>query len=292
MAEGLVRSFGNSDSHRDDEGFGLWREIDRVFDNLARSFGREGSQQPHKGFAREVLAPQHELPEIPLDQQRQAPLPEMPLHQQRQAPLPEIPLNQPSTPVHRAASSVDHATRAPAAQSTFRTFNEPARPEPARSEPVRPAPSHAEEAPRPMQQAKAEPITPASQPTPIRLNRSTAAANSGPLNPIADAYEDEDNFEAAIELPGVRGEDIDIEFAEGGLNITAERRRATEPAGDEKKHHVRERSFGTYKRRFPVPFQANPDIIRAEFEDGVLIVTVPRPPETKPRIKKIGLKRP
>jgi HSP20 family protein len=274
MAEGLVRSFGNSDSHRDEEGFGLWREIDRVFDNLARSFGREGAQQTQKGFAREVLAPQHELPEIPLEQQRSAPLPEMPLHQ------------------HRAVSSVDHATRAPAAESTFRTFNEPARPEPARSEPVRPMPSHAEEAPRPMQQAKAEPIAPASQPTPIRLNRSTTAASSGPLNPIADAYEDEDNFEAAIELPGVRGEDIDIEFAEGGLNITAERRRATEPAGDEKKHHVRERSFGTYKRRFPVPFQANPDIIRAEFEDGVLIVTVPRPPETKPRVKKIGLKRP
>jgi len=287
MAEGLVRSFGNSEAHREDEGFGLWREIDRVFDNLARSFGREGSQQTQKGFAREVLAPEHELPEIPLSQQRSAPLPEMPLHQ------PSAPSHhQPSAPMHRAASSVDHATRAATAESTFRSFNEPARPEPARSEPVRPTPAHAEETPRPMQQAKAEPITPASQPTPIRLNRSTAAASSGPLNPIADAYEDEDNFEAAVELPGVRGEDIDIEFAEGGLNITAERRRATEPAGDEKKHHVRERSFGTYKRRFPVPFQANPDIIRAEFEDGVLIVTVPRPPETKPRVKKIGLKRP
>jgi len=286
MAEGLVRSFGNSEAHREDEGFGLWREIDRVFDNLARSFGREGSQQTQKGFAREVLAPEHELPEIPLSQQRSAPLPEIPLHQ------PSAPSHhQPSAPMHRAASSVDHATRAPAAESTFRTFNEPARPEPARSEPVRATPSHAEEAPRPMQQAKAEPIAPASQPTPIRLNRSTTTASSGPLNPIADAYEDEDNFEAAIELPGVRGEDIDIEFAEGGLNITAERRRATEPAGDEKKHHVRERSFGTYKRRFPIPFQANPDIIRAAFEDGLVIVTVPRPPETKPRIKKIGLKK-
>ena len=30
--------------------------------------------------------------------------------------------------------------------------------------------------------------------------------------------------------------------------------------------------------------------VRAEFEDGVLLVTVPRPPETKPRVKKIGLK--
>ena len=157
---------------------------------------------------------------------------------------------------------------------------------------ARPAPSFTEEAPRPsMQPLKSEAVAQAAQPTPIRLNRSATSATPGVLNPVADAYEDEDNFEVVVELAGVRPDDIDIEFAEGGLNVTAERKRATE-AGDEKKHHVRERSFGTYKRRFPIPFQANPDIIRAAFEDGVVIVTVPRPPETKPRVKKIGLKKP
>jgi HSP20 family molecular chaperone IbpA len=40
-----------------------------------------------------------------------------------------------------------------------------------------------------------------------------------------------------------------------------------------------------------LPFQANPDIIDAAYKDGVVTVHVPRPPETKPRIKKIGLKR-
>jgi len=249
MANGLVRSFGNTDSHsRDDEGFGLWREIDRVFDNLARSFGREGAAAAHKGFAREVLAPQHDLPEIPLG----------------------------AEPAHSHAH-----THAPAPAYT---------PAPAQMT-ARPAPSFTEEAPRaPMQPLKSEALAQPTQPTPIRINRPATSANTGPLNPIADAYEDEDNFEVVVELAGVRPDDIDIEFAEGGLNITAERKRATE-AGDEKKHHVRERSFGTYKRRFPIPFQANPDIIRAAFEDGLVIVTVPRPPETKPRIKKIGLKK-
>jgi HSP20 family protein len=138
-------------------------------------------------------------------------------------------------------------------------------------------------------QAKSEPITPPAQPTPIRLNRATNTVAPGMLNPVADAYEDEENFEIIVELPGVKPEDIDIEFAEGGLNVTAERKRAE--VGEEKKHHVRERSFGTFKRRFPIPFQANPDIIQAAFQDGVVILTVPRPPETKPRIKKIGLKK-
>ena len=146
-----------------------------------------------------------------------------------------------------------------------------------------------EEAPRASMQAKSEVLAPAAQPTPIRLNRTTNVTSTGPLSPVADASEDDDSFEVTVELPGVRPDDIDIEFAEGGLTVTAERKRASEK--DEKKHHVRERSFGTFKRRFAIPFQANPDIIQAAFEDGVVIVTVPRPPETKPRIKKIGLKK-
>jgi HSP20 family protein len=138
--------------------------------------------------------------------------------------------------------------------------------------------------------AKAEvlPPPPAAEPTPIRL-KGVAPQNNGSLNPICDAYEDDDNFEIIIELAGVKPDDIDIEFADGGLNITAERKRAAETNG-QKKHVIRERTFGTFKRRFQIPFQANPDIIEAEFEDGVVLVTVPRPPETKPRVKKIGLK--
>jgi len=126
------------------------------------------------------------------------------------------------------------------------------------------------------------------QPTPIRLNRSAHAASTGPLNPVADAFEDDDCFEVTVELPGVKEADIDIEFSDGAITVTAERRRA-EPSV-EKKHLVRERSYGTFKRRFALPFQANPDIIDAEYLDGVLTVRAMRPPETKPRTKKIELK--
>lgn len=129
----------------------------------------------------------------------------------------------------------------------------------------------------------------ASASAPIRLK---AAAIATSLNPRADALEDDDGFEIAVELPGVKPDDIDIEFDSGGLVIKAERRR-TRPEDEmtEKKAHLRERSFGAIERRFALPFQANPDIIEASFEDGVVVVTIPRPPETKPRTRKIGLKR-
>lgn len=239
MASSLVRSFGQeSKSHGDDEGFGLWREVDRIVDNLARGFGRDSSRHEiAKGFAGHVLVPTEPLPTI------------------EDSPM--------RTPEEPAPMRTPQASRAPLAATG----------------------PHASAS----MQAKSEVLNPPAQPTPIRLNRSAPAASSGPLSPVADASEDDDCFEVIVELPGVKEADIDIEFADGGITVSAERRRATE-GSDEKKHHVRERSFGTFKRRFALPFQANPDIIEAAYTDGVITVRVPRPPETKPRTKKIGLK--
>ncbi|MBV9332030.1 MAG: Hsp20/alpha crystallin family protein [Alphaproteobacteria bacterium] len=212
MATSLVRSFAGTDTKakKEEDGFGLWREVDRVFDNIARSFGREaGRSEISKGFAGEVLAPSQAIPAI-----------------------------------------------------------EEAEPMPV--------------------QAKTEILSPPSQPTPIRLNRAAPAANNGPMSPVADAYEDDDCFEVALELPGVLEADIDIEFSDGAISISAERRRPEN--NDDRKHQVRERTYGSFKRRFPLPFQANPDIIEAKYEAGIVTITVPKPPETKPRTKKIDLK--
>lgn len=213
MATSLVRSFAGNDAKakREEDGFGLWREVDRVFDNLARSFGREsGRSEIARGFAGEILAP-----------------------------------SQPVTPKEEAESM-------------------------------------------PLQ-AKTEILSPPTQPTPIRLNRAAPAASNGPMSPVADAYEDDDCFEVALELPGIPESDIEIEFSDGAVAISAERRRPEN--NDERKHQVRERTYGTFKRRFLLPFQANPDIIEARYEDGIVTITVPKPPETKPRTKKIDLKR-
>jgi HSP20 family protein len=144
--------------------------------------------------------------------------------------------------------------------------------------------------PSPANHSLQEEEVPPRQPSPIRLNRSAHAASTSPLNPVADAFEDDDCFEATVELPGVNEADIDVEFADGAITVTAERRRAE--GGTEMKYLVRERSYGTFKRRFALPFQANPDIIEAAYLDGIVTVRALRPPETKPRTKKIELKRP
>ncbi len=222
---GPEHSFGNEDSKSQggEEGSGLWREVDRVVDNLTRSFGRESNRhQIARGVTGRAFAPSE------------------PARSADDPPMSRTP------PQLHSPPPVNHSIQAD------------------------------EVLPR--------------QPSPIRLNRSAHAAGTGPLNPVADAFEDDDCFEVTVELPGVREADIDIEFADGAITVTAERHRAE--GGTEKKHLVRERSYGTFKRRFAVPFQANPDIIDAAYLDGVVTVRALRPPETKPRMKKIELKRP
>ena len=215
------RSFENQDT----EGSGLWRGVDRVVDNLARSFGRDSKGSE---LARGVASRSF----VPPDSVRAVEEPPM-SRRMPQAPSPSL---------------VNHS----------------------------------------VQEGEEEVVLP-RQPAPIRLNRSAQAASTAPLNPTADAFEDDDCFELTVELPGVKEADIDIEFADGAITVTAERRRAGD-GNNGKKYLVRERSYGKFNRRFSLPFQANPDIIDAAYLDGVVTVRVLRPPETKPRTKKIELK--
>jgi HSP20 family protein len=53
---------------------------------------------------------------------------------------------------------------------------------------------------------------------------------------------------------------------------------------------VTERSYGTYLRRFALPFDADPSAVAASFDKGVLAIHVPRPPETAPKTTKIAIK--
>jgi HSP20 family protein len=90
-----------------------------------------------------------------------------------------------------------------------------------------------------------------------------------------DVYEDGDNTYVRAELPGVKREDIAIEMVADSLTITAQRKEADE-----------EESF-SFSRSLSVPEHVQADKVSASYEDGVLIVTLPKWDEAKP--KKISV---
>lgn len=103
-----------------------------------------------------------------------------------------------------------------------------------------------------------------------------------------DVVEDDDNVVVKASVPGFKPEEIDISVVEDTLTIKGESK--TEKKEEKEHYLMRERRFGTIQRtlRLPVPVQA--DKAKAEFENGVLVLTLPKAEEVKPKQIKISVK--
>jgi HSP20 family protein len=94
------------------------------------------------------------------------------------------------------------------------------------------------------------------------------------FSPHVDAYETEKSYEIEASLPGLKREDIKVDFHQGRLTITGERRFRNE---ETKRHyHLVESSYGSFNRSFQLPDTVDAARIEASFEDGVLHVSVPK----------------
>ncbi|KAG7949806.1 hypothetical protein I3843_13G081700, partial [Carya illinoinensis] len=90
------------------------------------------------------------------------------------------------------------------------------------------------------------------------------------------------------DLPGLKKEDVKVEVEEGRiLQISGERSKEQEEKND--KWHRIERSKGKFLRRFRLPENAKMDHVKANMENGVLTVTVPKEEEKKPEVKPIEI---
>jgi len=77
-----------------------------------------------------------------------------------------------------------------------------------------------------------------------------------------------------VELPGVRHEDVRIEVEGDTLRITGERRTTSER--QERNYYRLERSYGHFERQLQLPGSVAREAIRAEFDAGILIITLPK----------------
>ena len=99
--------------------------------------------------------------------------------------------------------------------------------------------------------------------------------------PSMDLVETDDHYLLRADLPGMKQEDVAIEFNDGVLTLSGERGHDYERK--EKGYFRIERSFGKFSRSLSLPDGVDPDRIDAAFHDGVLEVTIPKPEQRKPR---------
>src|SRR5918996_1307069 len=99
--------------------------------------------------------------------------------------------------------------------------------------------------------------------------------------PAMDLVETGDHFVLRADLPGMTEDDVKIEFEDGTLTVSGERRSEHE-ASDEGYYRV-ERAFGSFSRSLTLPQGIDPEAVSARFDRGVLEVSIPKPEERKPR---------
>lgn len=89
-----------------------------------------------------------------------------------------------------------------------------------------------------------------------------------------DVYEDGQNLVAEMNLPGLKGEDIDVEVEHNHLRISGKREETQEKK--EKNHYAKEIHRGSFERVIALPDEVEADQVEATYKDGVLKVTMPK----------------
>ena len=105
-------------------------------------------------------------------------------------------------------------------------------------------------------------------------------ATSTPRLMPMDVYRDADNYVLNADLPGIDPQSVDVDVDGQLLSIRAER---TAPARDGVRWIARERSAGSYLRRFTLGQGIDTAHISASYDNGVLSVVLPVSEKAKPR---------
>ncbi len=96
-----------------------------------------------------------------------------------------------------------------------------------------------------------------------------------------DMYETDEGIVVKSDLPGLKPEDVDVSITENTLTIKGQFE--AEEESEQGDVHIRERRYGGFHRSVMLPKGVDAEKAEAEFEDGVLRVTLPTAEEEKPK---------
>jgi len=122
------------------------------------------------------------------------------------------------------------------------------------------------------------------------FERTGEQSNLSAWAPAVDIYETEHELVVKADLPDVDPKDLDIRVENNLLTIRGERK--FEKKVSEENYLRVERSFGSFARSFTLANTVNTDAIKAEYQNGVLTLSIPKREEAKPRQIKVSVNAP
>ncbi len=118
-------------------------------------------------------------------------------------------------------------------------------------------------------------------------NSQDESLTSSSFAPAVDVYEDEHNVTLKIEVPGIDEQDIDVRVENNTLTVHGERK--IEKEEKEENYRRVERQYGSFTRTFNLPPTVDAEKVQADYDKGVLKVTLPKKAEAKPKQIKVNV---
>ncbi len=110
------------------------------------------------------------------------------------------------------------------------------------------------------------------------------------LEPKIEVSENDKAVTVRAEMPGMSEKDIDLEISNDGyLTISGEKK--SERKEDQSGNCFSEFTYGSFQRTIPLPWELKSNDATAQFENGILEVSIPKSTEEQGRKKKISITR-
>ncbi len=106
------------------------------------------------------------------------------------------------------------------------------------------------------------------------------------ISPSVDIIETADDLKVQMDVPGVDKKDLDISIAGNVLTVKGEKQ--STKTNDKAKRYRSDSWSGSFQRTLSLPGTVNPEKVSAAMKDGVLVITVAKREESKP--KQISVK--
>ena len=122
------------------------------------------------------------------------------------------------------------------------------------------------------------------------FERTSEESNLTSWAPAVDIYETEHELVVKADVPDVDPKDLDIRVENNILTIRGERK--FEKQVDENNYLRVERAYGSFTRSFSLANTVNAEAIKADYQNGVLTLSIPKREEAKPKQIKINVGAP
>ena len=111
--------------------------------------------------------------------------------------------------------------------------------------------------------------------------RTDEPAATTTWSPAVDIFETENEIVVKAELPGVDRKDISLNLENNVLTLKGERK--FEKETKEENYHRIERAYGGFSRAFSIPATVDEEKIRADYQDGILRIALPKKEQVRPK---------